>query len=132
MEAPAQLKYSEEHIWVRLEGKQAVIGMTDFAQEELGDIVFVELPPQGEALKKGEPFGSVESIKSVTELYAPVSGRVTRTNPGLKDMPGKLNLEPYGEWLAVIEITDPSELDALWDADRYAAAFGDAEEQPEE
>lgn len=131
METPEQLKYSEEHVWVRIEGKQAVIGMTDFAQEELGDIMFVELPQNGDILKKGEPFGSVESIKSVTELYAPVSGRVTRINQSLKDMPGRLNLEPYDQWFAVIELSDESELGDLWDASRYQAAFGDPEDGQE-
>jgi len=125
MEVPAELRYSEEHEWVRVEGNRAVVGITDFAQSELGDIVFVELPQPGDTVKFGEPFGSVESVKTVSELYAPVSGKVVEVNSALADAPEKVNQSPYGEgWMIVIEPSDPSELDRLWTAEKYAATYG--------
>ncbi|GAB7054519.1 MULTISPECIES: glycine cleavage system protein GcvH [unclassified Paenibacillus] len=124
MEILQGLKYSENHEWVRLEGKRAIIGLTDFAQEEFGMIVFVELPEAGDELQAGEPFGSMESVKTVTELYAPVSGKVIEVNRKLADNPGLINLAPYGEgWMIVVELTDPSDLERLWDADKYEATY---------
>jgi glycine cleavage system H protein len=122
---PDQLKYSEEHEWARLEGNRVTIGITDFAQNELGDIVFVELPKVGDTLEFGEPFGSVESVKTVSELYAPVSGKVVEVNGGLEDAPEHVNKAPYGEgWMVVVELNDVSELDNLWSAERYKETYG--------
>lgn len=124
MEILQGLKYSENHEWVRLENKRAIIGMTDFAQEEFGMIVFVELPEAGDELQAGEPFGSMESVKTVTELYAPVSGKVVEVNRKLADNPGVINLSPYGEgWMIVVELSDPSELERLWNADKYEETY---------
>lgn len=124
MNVPAELKYSEEHEWVRVDGNRATIGITDFAQSELGDIVFVELPEVGDTVEFGEPFGSVESVKTVSELYAPVSGKVVEVNSALADAPEKVNESPYGDgWMIVVEPSDPSELDRLWTADKYAETY---------
>jgi len=126
MNLPSELKYSEEHEWVRVEGNRAVIGITDFAQSELGDIVFVELPSVGDEIKAGETFGSVESVKTVSELYAPVSGKVVEVNGALNDAPEKVNDSPYGDgWMIVVEMADPSEADQLWSADQYKEKYGE-------
>ncbi|OXM88315.1 glycine cleavage system protein GcvH [Paenibacillus rigui] len=125
MEVLKNLKYSENHEWVRMEGGRAVIGMTDFAQEELGTIVFVELPQVGDHLTAGEPFGSMESVKTVSEMYAPVSGKVTAVNAKLLDNPGAINLSPYEHgWMIILEPDNATELDELWDADRYQDTYG--------
>lgn len=125
MEVVKHLKYSENHEWVRVEGTRAVIGMTDFAQEELGMIVFVELPEVGDELKAGEPFGSMESVKTVSEMYAPISGKVIDVNRKLQENPGVINLSPYDNgWMIVLEIADAAQLDNLWDADKYEATYG--------
>ncbi|UFJ39737.1 glycine cleavage system protein GcvH [Brevibacillus humidisoli] len=122
MDYPKELKYSEEHEWVRVEGNKAYIGITSFAQSELGDIVFVELPEVGAAIKQDEPFGSVESVKTVSELYAPISGKVLEVNGELEDSPELVNSSPYDQaWMIVVEISDPSELDKLMDAEKYEA-----------
>jgi glycine cleavage system H protein len=124
MEVIQGLKYSENHEWVRVEGNRAVIGMTDFAQEEFGMVVFVELPEAGDMLQAGEPFGSMESVKTVSELYAPVSGKVVEVNAKLQKDPGGINMSPYGEgWMIVIEMSDPSELERLWDAEKYEDTY---------
>lgn len=124
MQVPTDLKYSEEHEWAKREGSKVTIGMTDFAQAELGDIVFVELPEVGDSLAAGEPFGSVESVKTVSELYAPVSGKVVAVNSLLVDSPGKVNESPYGEgWMVTVELTDESDWDGLWSAEQYSAAY---------
>ncbi len=124
MLVPVELKYSEEHEWARVEGNRVTIGMTDFAQAELGDIVFVELPEVGATLACGDPFGSVESVKTVSELYAPVSGKVVAINSALTDAPEQVNASPYGDgWMIVVELSDESELNQLWTAERYADTY---------
>ncbi|MFH5181279.1 glycine cleavage system protein GcvH [Paenibacillus sp. TAB 01] len=125
MEVLDHLKYSENHEWIRVEGKRAIIGMTDFAQEELGTIVFVELPQVGDHLKAGEPFGSMESVKTVSEMYAPVSGKVVSVNTKLQDNPGVINLSPYEHgWMIILEPDQAADLDQLWDAERYRDTYG--------
>ncbi|AMA71935.1 glycine cleavage system protein H [Aneurinibacillus sp. XH2] len=120
MNLPMNLKYSEEHEWVRVEGNKAYVGITDFAQSELGDIVFVELPSVGDEVKQDEPFGSVESVKTVSELYAPVSGKVVEVNGELEDSPELVNESPYEKaWIIVVEMSDTSELNKLMDAAAY-------------
>jgi len=117
---PEGLKYSREHEWVRVDGSRAYIGITDYAQDELGDIVYVELPEVGAELKAGETLGTVESVKTVSDLYAPVSGRVVEVNEALASAPEKVNESPYEEaWMIVVEMADPSELEALLDAEAY-------------
>ncbi|WP_141432516.1 glycine cleavage system protein GcvH [Bacillus sp. 03113] len=120
MSIPNELKYSEEHEWVKTEGENVRVGITYFAQSELGDIVFVELPEVGDEVKADEPFGSVESVKTVSELYAPVSGKVVEVNEELNDNPEFVNESPYDKaWMIVIEPSDISELDNLMTAEQY-------------
>jgi glycine cleavage system H protein len=117
---PKELRYSEEHEWVKVEGDKVRIGITDFAQSELGDIVFVELPEVGAELTANEPFGSVESVKTVSELYAPVSGKVVEVNEELNDNPEYVNESPYEKaWMIVVEPKDMSEIDNLLTAEQY-------------
>ena len=121
MSYPDDLRYSKEHEWVRADGDNATIGITSFAADELGDIVFVELPEVGATLKQFGTFGVVESVKAVSDLYAPVSGEVTEVNDALRDAPELLNGDPFGEgWIAKVRLTDAAELDALMDAAGYA------------
>ncbi|MFO0584297.1 MAG: glycine cleavage system protein GcvH [Anaeromyxobacteraceae bacterium] len=120
MDFPEDLRYTREHEWTRKKGSNLVVGITDFAQDSLGDVVFVELPAVGDAVKKGESFGVVESTKAVSELFAPVSGKVVEVNDPLTDAPETINSDPYEEgWMIVIEPTDASEADALMDAKTY-------------
>jgi glycine cleavage system H protein len=120
MSTPKELRYSEEHEWVKVEGDKMRIGITDFAQHELGDIVFVELPEVGDELKADEPFGSVESVKTVSELYAPISGKIVAVNEDLSDDPQFVNESPYEKaWMVLIEPTDVSEVDKLMSAEQY-------------
>ncbi|MDQ0215135.1 glycine cleavage system H protein [Oikeobacillus pervagus] len=120
MSTPKELRYSEEHEWVKVEGDKVRIGITDFAQSELGDIVFVELPSEGDEIKADEPFGSVESVKTVSELYAPVSGKVVEVNEDLDDSPEFVNESPYEKaWMIVIEPSNASEVDKLMTAEQY-------------
>ncbi|EGQ3194032.1 glycine cleavage system protein GcvH [Staphylococcus pseudintermedius] len=126
MAVPSRLKYSKEHEWVKVEGNTAIIGITDFAQSELGDIVFVELPEVEDELTEGETFGSVESVKTVSELYSPVSGKVVAVNENLEDAPEAVNESPYEEaWMVKVELKDESELDALLDAAGYEKMIGE-------
>jgi glycine cleavage system H protein len=121
MSYPDDLAYSREHEWVRVSGSEATIGITSFAAEELGDIVFVELPEIGTALSQFGTFGVVESVKAVSDLYAPVSGEVIQVNEALRDAPELVNSDPFGEgWLMKVTLADSSELDALMDAGAYA------------
>lgn len=120
MSIPKDLRYSEEHEWVKVEGNTAKIGITDFAQDELGDIVFVELPEVGDEVKSDDPFGSVESVKTVSELYAPVSGKVVAINEELEDSPEFVNESPYEKaWMITVELSDPSEVEKLLSAEDY-------------
>ncbi|EKN62589.1 glycine cleavage system protein H [Neobacillus bataviensis LMG 21833] len=122
MSTPKELRYSEEHEWVKVEGERVRIGITDFAQHELGDIVFVELPEVGDEVTADEPFGSVESVKTVSELYAPVSGKVVEVNEDLSDSPEFVNESAYEKaWMVVVELSDSSELDKLMTAEQYEA-----------
>lgn len=120
MSTPKELRYSEEHEWVKEEGGTYRIGITHFAQSELGDIVFVELPEAGDEIKAGEPFGSVESVKTVSELYAPVTGKVVEVNEELEDSPELVNESPYEQaWMVVVEVADKAEFEGLMTAEQY-------------
>ncbi|MEW1957642.1 glycine cleavage system protein GcvH [Kineococcus sp. NPDC059986] len=123
---PADLRYTSEHEWVRVEADGSVrVGITDHAQDQLGDVVYVSLPAEGEQVSAGGAVGEVESTKSVSEITAPVSGSVTGHNPGLETRPDLVNSDPYGEgWMFTITPTDPAELDALLDAEAYTAHAG--------
>lgn len=120
MKTPKELRYSEEHEWVKVEGDNVRIGITDFAQSELGDIVFVELPEVGDEVTADEPFGSVESVKTVSELYAPISGKVIEVNEDLGDSPEYVNESPYEKaWMIVVEPANASEIDNLMSSEEY-------------
>lgn len=120
MSLPEDLLYSEEHEWVKKEDDKVRIGITAFAQSELGDVVFVELPEEGDDIEVDEPFGSVESVKTVSELYAPISGKVVEVNEGLEDSPEFVNESPYEKaWMIVVEPSDESEIDELLSAEQY-------------
>ena len=120
MSIPKDLRYTQEHEWVKVEGNKVRVGITDFAQHELGDIVFVELPEVGDTVTFNEPFGSVESVKTVSELYSPVSGTVVEVNEALSDSPEFVNESPYeNAWMIVIELSDEAELEALLSAEAY-------------
>lgn len=122
MKAPQELGYSKSHEWVAREGDNIVrIGITDFAQSELGDVIYLELPPVGNELTVDDPFGTVESVKAVSDLIAPVSGKVIEVNSNLVDEPGAINSEPYESWMVRVEMTNPAELDALMNAADYEA-----------
>jgi glycine cleavage system H protein len=117
---PAGLKYTKDHEWVELSGDSAKVGITDYAQNQLGDVVYVELPEVGRTLKQGESFGTIESVKAVSELYAPVSGEVVEVNAALKDKPERVNANPHENWMIVLKLTNPGEASALLDATAYA------------
>lgn len=125
-QVPSELKYSKEHEWVRVDGNKAYIGITDFAQAELGDIVFVELPEVGAQISANQTFGTVESVKTVSDLFAPVAGKVVEVNASLVDAPEHVNHSPYGDgWMIVIEWNDESELASLLDASGYESHIAD-------
>lgn len=124
MEIPTELRYTKEHEWVRLESEDSIafVGISDFAQGELGDVVFVELEPVDSEIEKDDAFGTVEAVKTVSELYMPLSGRVAEINEDLESHPEYVNEDPYGKgWMIKIEISDPSEIDDLLSADEYEA-----------
>jgi len=122
MNVPAELRYSSDHEWVRRAGNVVTIGITEYAQDSLGDIVFVEAPDAGRTVSAGESFTEVESTKSVSDIYAPVSGSISTINEALESQPELLNNDPYGEgWICTIEMSDPSEFEGLLDADGYRA-----------
>lgn len=125
MNVPSDLKYTKSHEWVRLDGDVATIGITDFAQSELGDIVFVDLPTPGRALAKGDSFGSVESVKTVSDAYAPVAGEVVEVNPALGAQSELINSDPYGQgWILKIRVDGTSAVDGMLDAEAYKAEIG--------
>jgi glycine cleavage system H protein len=125
MNFPENLKYTKEHEWLSVEGDTATIGITEFAQSELGDIVFVDISSQGETLGQNEVFGTVEAVKTVSDLFMPVSGTVTEVNSSLENSPEAVNNDPYGAgWMVKVKISDPSQLDALMSAADYAAMVG--------
>jgi glycine cleavage system H protein len=125
MSVPAELKYTTEHEWIRVEGDEIVIGVTEFAQGELGDVVFIEIETEGETLSIGDTFGTIEAVKTVSDLYMPVDGEVVKVNPALEDTPELVNSEPFeGGWMIRVKMDDPSQLDALMSADEYSVLIG--------
>ena len=122
MNVPGELKYTKDHEWIRIEGEYAYVGITDFAQGELGDIVFVEIETVGEKLSKDDVFGTIEAVKTVSDLFMPVSGEILEMNPLIEESPDVVNKEPYGKgWMIKIKITDPSEANDLLSAEKYTA-----------
>jgi glycine cleavage system H protein len=124
MNIPANLKYSSDHEWVKVDGDIATVGITDFAQGQLGDIVFVDIQTEGETLDKSEVFGAIEAVKSVADALMPVSGKIIEVNADLENSPESVNKDPYGAgWMVKIQMTDPSELTSLMDAEAYQASM---------
>lgn len=126
MSYPTDLRYTKDHEWIRIDGETGRIGITDYAQQQLGDVVFIDLPEPGSTLTKGEQFGSIESVKAVSDLYAPMSGRVIEVNGTLQDQPESVNQDPHGAWMIAIAVDDPSQVDDLLDADGYRSLIGAA------
>lgn len=125
MNIPADLKYSKDHEWIRVEESCAYVGITDFAQSQLGDIVFVDVTTVGETLPQGEVFGTIEAVKTVSDAFLPVGGEILEFNTSLNDSPELVNSDPYGAgWMIKIRMTDPAELDVLLDAETYAKLIG--------
>ncbi len=126
MNIPSNLKYTKDHEWIRVEGNEGVVGITDFAQKELGDIVFIEVETTGESLKKEESFGTIEAVKTVSDMFMPVSGEVLEFNESLESAPETVNKDPYGEgWIIKVKIENPSELDSLLTAAQYKEHIGE-------
>ena len=121
MAYPADLKYSKDHEWVRINGETADIGITDYAQQQLGDVVYVDLPEVGRRLNAGESFGSIESVKAVSELFSPMSGEVIEVNPDLKEHPEAVNTTPHDAWMVRVRLTDPAATGGLMDHAQYEA-----------
>lgn len=125
MNVPNDLKYTPEHEWIRVEGDEVVIGVTDFAQGELGDVVFIEIETEGETLAIGETFGTIEAVKTVSDLYMPVDGEIVKVNEALEDTPELVNSQPFGDgWMIRIKLSDLSQLDDLMSASDYEALIG--------
>ena len=125
MNIPAELKYTKDHEWVRVEGDVAVVGVTDYAQGELGDIVYIEIETEGDNLNQEEVFGTVEAVKTVSDLFMPISGEIVEVNASLSDAPETVNTDPYGNgWMIKIKVSDKSQLDELLSADDYKAEVG--------
>jgi len=125
MNIPSNLKYTKDHEWVLIEGDTATVGVTDFAQGELGDVVFVEIETQGESLDQGETFGTIEAVKTVSDLFMPVAGEITEVNPGLEENPEIVNSDPYGDgWMVKVRISDASQAEGLLSAADYEALIG--------
>ena len=125
MNFPDNVKYTADHEWIRVEGQFGWIGITDYAQGELGDIVYIEIPAAGTKLEKGKSFGTIEAVKAVSDLFAPVTGDLVEMNPEVKDHPEVVNKDPYGEgWMVKIKIADPAQLDTLLDVQAYKTLIG--------
>ncbi len=122
---PADLKYTKDHEWIRIDGNTGVVGITDFAQQQLGDVVYVELPEVGTKLTAGQPFGTIESVKAVSELFAPVSGEVTEVNSDLKNKPEQVNAKPHEAWMIKIRLADAGEGASLLDSAAYQSLTGE-------
>ncbi len=120
MAYPAGFKYTKDHEWIELSGDQGKVGITDFAQQQLGDVVYLELPDVGTTLKAGQSFGNIESVKAVSELYAPVSGTVVEVNTALKEKPEAVNSDPHDSWMVVLKLSDPAEAGTLLDVTQYS------------
>ena len=120
MAYPAGFKYTKDHEWIELSGDQGKVGITDFAQQQLGDVVYLELPDVGTTLKAGQSFGNIESVKAVSELYAPVSGTVVEVNTALKEKPEAVNSDPHASWMVVLKLSDPAEAGTLLDVTQYS------------
>jgi|SRR5262245_12609981 len=121
MEYPSHYKYTKDHEWIDITGDRGRVGITDYAQQQLGDVVYMELPDVGARVKAGQSFGSIESVKAVSELFAPVSGEVVEVNGALKQHPEAVNTDPHSSWMIVVKLLDPTELGGLLDAPAYAA-----------
>ncbi|HQW05371.1 MAG: glycine cleavage system protein GcvH [Flavobacteriales bacterium] len=125
MNIPAELRYTKDHEWIRIEGNEATIGITDFAQGELGDIVFIDIGTEGQELASEAVFGTVEAVKTVSDLFMPLSGKVISLNPALADDPAAVNSDPYGKgWMVKVEVSDPAQVEGLLTADQYKALLG--------
>ena len=125
MNYPDNLRYTKDHEWIRMEGNEAVVGITDFAQHELGDIVYVEIETVGQEMNANDVFGTVEAVKTVSDLFLPVNGTITEVNPNLNNNPELVNSDPYGEgWMIRMRIADPASVDELMDADAYQQVVG--------
>jgi glycine cleavage system H protein len=122
---PADLKYTKEHEWVRVDGDTGVVGITNFAQQQLGDVVYVDLPEVGTTFSAGQPFGTIESVKAVSELFAPVAGEVVEVNAALKDKPEDVNTKPHEAWMIKLRLSNPADLKMLLDAAAYQALTGE-------
>ncbi len=124
MNVPAELKYSKDHEWIKIEGDVAYIGITDFAQKELGDVVFIEVETEGETLEVGEVFGTIEAVKTVSDMFMPITGEVAEVNPKLEETPEIVNQDPYGDgWMVKVNITDTSVLEELLSAEQYTEMY---------
>jgi glycine cleavage system H protein len=117
---PVDLKYTNDHEWIRVSGDQGQVGITDYAQKQLGDVVYVELPELGRTVAQGEALGTIESVKAVSEIFAPVSGEIIEVNAALKDSPERINSDPHGAWMVTIRLADPAQTAALLDSTQYA------------
>jgi glycine cleavage system H protein len=117
---PADRRYTKDHEWITVSGTRGMVGITDYAQKQLGDVVFVELPDVGRGVNQGQAAGSIESVKAVSELYSPASGKVIEVNPALASKPETVNTDPHGTWLFAIELSNPGEIDTLLTSDQYA------------
>jgi glycine cleavage system H protein len=125
---PEELRYHPEHDWARVEGEEATFGITWYAQDTLGEVVFFDLPEVGTQLRQGEPYAEVESVKAVSDVFAPLSGEITQVNDALSEDPDKINSDPYGEgWMVTVTLSDPSELDSLLDVSDYRELLKDAQ-----
>jgi glycine cleavage system H protein len=125
MNVPVDLLYTKDHEWLRVEGNMGYVGITDFAQSELGDIVFLEIETVGETIKKGEVFGTIEAVKTVSDMFMPVTGEILELNPALEESPDAVNKDPYGKgWLVKVKISDPSEINSLLTPEKYTTLLG--------